>query len=221
MYADDSVIIAPSPSALQQLIYIFEMYAKDNEISFNTKKTVCMSVISSKCKGISVPRIHLNNSVLSWVESQKYLGVLLRSDLNDCNDMRRQLRAIYGKGNILLRKFKKCTESVKINLFKAYCSNLYCCQLWCHYSKDIYKDVKVSYNNVFRYMFNLRKREHVSCHFVKANVNTFNELIRKSIFSFKQRLDGSTNSVICAIINSQFFIFESKLYSCWKSRLYM
>ena len=62
----------------------------------------CMSVLSSKCKGISIPRIYLDNNVLSWVESQKYLGVLLRSDLNDFNDMRRQLRAIYGKGNLYI-----------------------------------------------------------------------------------------------------------------------
>ena len=47
MYADDSVIIVPSPSALQHLNYICEMYAKDNEISYNPKQNVCMSVLSS------------------------------------------------------------------------------------------------------------------------------------------------------------------------------
>ena len=63
------------------------MYAKHNEITYNPKTTVCMSVRSSICKGISIPRIYLNTGVLCWVESQKYLCVLLRSDLNDFNDM--------------------------------------------------------------------------------------------------------------------------------------
>ena len=43
-YADDSVLIAPSPMALKQLIDICEKYSKDNEIIYNASKTVCMYI---------------------------------------------------------------------------------------------------------------------------------------------------------------------------------
>ena len=43
-YADDSVLLAPSPMALKQLIDICEKYSKDYEIAYNTTKTVCMFI---------------------------------------------------------------------------------------------------------------------------------------------------------------------------------
>jgi hypothetical protein len=39
-YADDSVLIAPSPTALQNLISVCQEYAMDNDIKYNTLKTV-------------------------------------------------------------------------------------------------------------------------------------------------------------------------------------
>ena len=38
-YADDSCIMAPSPSGLQQLLNIWQEYARENTIIFNESKT--------------------------------------------------------------------------------------------------------------------------------------------------------------------------------------
>ena len=43
-YADDSVLLAPSPVALNQLLDICEKYSQDFEITYNTTKTVCMVI---------------------------------------------------------------------------------------------------------------------------------------------------------------------------------
>jgi len=40
MYADDTVLIAPSPVALQKLINCCLNFAKNNDMLFNTKKSV-------------------------------------------------------------------------------------------------------------------------------------------------------------------------------------
>ena len=42
MYADDTVLIAPSISILQHLILVCEKYASTSEIVFNVKKTLCV-----------------------------------------------------------------------------------------------------------------------------------------------------------------------------------
>ena len=42
IYADDTVLLAPSPSGLQKLLDVCETFAKENELVYNTKKTVCM-----------------------------------------------------------------------------------------------------------------------------------------------------------------------------------
>ena len=70
-YADDSVLLAPSPSALQTLISICELYAKENELVFNEQKTVCMSVLPRSMKNIHVPDMFVNDKKLRRLEEQK------------------------------------------------------------------------------------------------------------------------------------------------------
>ena len=221
MYADDSVVLAPSPFALQRLLCICEQYAQNNEITYNVKKTVCMNVMSKLCKNIKVPSVQLYGSALKWVESHKYLGVILQNNMCDGADMRRQCRAIYAKGNLLLRKFRKCSDSVKTKLFNAYCTNLYCCHLWSNYSSRMYRDVKVAYNNTFRHLFKLPRREHVSVHYVNLNVKSFDEIVRKLIYNFKARVEGSQNYILKAIVSSVFFTYTSKIHLKWRSSIHV
>ena len=44
MYADDTVLIAPSPAALQKLINCCSIFANVNDMVFNSKKSVCLFV---------------------------------------------------------------------------------------------------------------------------------------------------------------------------------
>ena len=48
MYADDTVLIASSPAPLQTLINCCSKFEKDNDMMFNTKKSLCMFVKSKK-----------------------------------------------------------------------------------------------------------------------------------------------------------------------------
>jgi hypothetical protein len=54
----------------------------------------------------------------------------MTSDFKDDRDIKRQIRAIYSKGNILISKFRKCSNEIKVQLFKSLCSNVYCSHLW-------------------------------------------------------------------------------------------
>ena len=50
MYADDLVLIAPSVRALQVLLRYCDNFAKDNDVKYNAKKTVCMFVRPKELK---------------------------------------------------------------------------------------------------------------------------------------------------------------------------
>ena len=43
-YADDVVLLAPTPSAMRVLLNIFEEYGKEFSVAFNAVKSVCMQV---------------------------------------------------------------------------------------------------------------------------------------------------------------------------------
>ena len=64
LYADDSCIVASSPSGLQKLIDICSEYATANTIVFNESKTKCVCFKPKCLKNLHVPSIFLNNNEL-------------------------------------------------------------------------------------------------------------------------------------------------------------
>ena len=133
---------------------------------------------------IQVPNFLLNNVLLTRVTKYKYLGHCISDDLSDDDDMARQYRQIYAQGNALLRKFFMCTESVKITLFRSFCTSLYTCELWCQYRSESLRKLCVAYNNVFRFLCREPRNCSASHMFVSRGLPTCNMLIRKSILCF-------------------------------------
>ena len=76
------------------------------------------------------PDICLNGHMLSFVDSYKYLGVIMLSCfMDDDDDIKRQVRALYIRGNFLARKFSFCSVDVKLNglsLFVLICTVVIC-----------------------------------------------------------------------------------------------
>jgi hypothetical protein len=138
----------------------------------------------------------------------------------DHRDIMRQIRATYTRGNILLRKYRKCTDEVKLQLFNSYCTNLYCSQLWCSYSSSVLNRVKVAYNNIFRYLLKIRGPCSMSHIYMELNVDAFKVLIRKAITKFYQRLQCSENSIISVLVNSTFFLMSSQMFKTWSSLIF-
>ena len=87
VYADDMVILAPSPRALQQLLNICNDYAIKYDISYNVKKTKCMCVRPKLFKDITVPEILLGSTSIDFVTKYTYLGVEINSSFCDNDDI--------------------------------------------------------------------------------------------------------------------------------------
>ena len=82
MYADDTVLIAPSYAALQKLIDCCCNFAVDNNIIFNSEKTVCMYLNSKRYKHLVKPSFYLNGAPICYVDKEKYLGFIGRVACN-------------------------------------------------------------------------------------------------------------------------------------------
>jgi len=110
-YADDIVLLSPSWRGLQKLLNIIEKAAAAVEMSFNTNKTVCMvanpydrSRYVSQC----FPQLTLANCKLSYVSQFKYLGHIIEHTFCDDSDVNRELRNLFAKVNVLIRRFSYC-----------------------------------------------------------------------------------------------------------------
>ena len=220
MYADDAVICAPSPTALQCLLNICEEFAQEFSIKYNLKKTVCMSIKPKIYRNnLYVPSFTLCGHTLKFVDKYNYLGAVISSDCTDDKDLLRQLRGIYARGNMLVKRFGSCTDEVKIQLFKSYCSNLYAAHLWCNYKKRSHEKIRVAFNNVVRSLMGIKRGDSISLFFVNNNFDSFAMILRKCIFNFRNRVLESKNLTIDVIVNSRYF-YTCSITKRWTELLY-
>ena len=167
MYADDLVLIAPSVRALQVLLSYCDSFAKDNDVKYNAKKTVCMFVRPKELKSDFVPCVELSGFKLKCVPTHKYLGFHIATDRRDDRSIRQQCRNMYSRGNTIIRNFKHCSDAVKCQLFKSFCTSFYCASLWSSYTIESLRHLKVAYNRIFRILMGLHHRARMSENFIK------------------------------------------------------
>ncbi len=218
-YADDYVLLAPSPTALQSLIDVAVDYFTKNKLVISVKKTKCMSIKSRNDKNIYVPKFYIDENVIPVTKEFSYLGYVLSSDFSDDGAILKEVKGIYSRGNMCIRKFRSCTDDVKKKLFMAYCASFYCCSLWCVFKQETTNRLHVAHNNIFRMMFNLPRRCSVSQNFMMKGIPNMIIIRRKLIFSFYNRILKSDNSLVSAIRDSVYFSF-SPLVSFWMQTLF-
>ena len=92
-------------------------------MSCNTDKTVCM-VFQPVCKKKTIardfPPLSIGDTELKFVTEFKHLGHMINNDFNDNDDIKREIRNLFMRTNILKRLNAKCSANVKRSLFVAY-----------------------------------------------------------------------------------------------------
>ena len=192
-YADDMVLLSPSVRGLRALIMACEEYATDHNMVYNPKK--CQFVVFGG-KQLPTPRFLIGGGLIQRVTSVKYLGVILQEDEKDDEDIRRQLRSMCIRANMLSRKFSRCSSTVKDLLFRSHCQSMYCAHLWLRYNKCTIRSLQVCYNNSYRLLHHLRRDCSASGMFFCARLNSFRSMVKFRIAGFRERLKTSRNEVL-------------------------
>ena len=117
-YADDMVLITPSVRFMQKLLDVCAVFAIDNDIRYNTSKSVCMVIWPKKMCFVFVPSFYLCGVKLNFVDNYCYLGHIISNDLSGDKDIKRIIRNLYATGNMIIRKFIICNEQIKIFCLK-------------------------------------------------------------------------------------------------------
>ena len=214
------VLLAPSAHPLQLLLNHCDTYATSHDIIYNTKKSVCMCIKPKQLKSTNDHVFELSGKNLKHVASHKYLGVNLTADRKDDTDIQQQCRNIYSRGNLLIRNFKNCNTEVKCHLFKTFCSNIYCSALWCNFTAESMRRLKVAYNRIFRILMCLEHRTSMSANFIARDMDPFVVILRKAIASFRKRVYNSDNILIRTVVDSGFFTF-CRLSRRWNEALFV
>ena len=219
MYADDTVLVAPSPNSLQKLLEECNNYVIEHSLVFNIKKTKCMMICPGSFKNLIFPDLFVNGKLIQKVDEEKYLGYYITNNCSDDKSMCSAIRGLYTRGNMLNRNFRNCNFQVKCKLFDSFCSSFYGCALWRNYKQSTITRVNTSYNKVFRYLMKLERRVSMSQTFVSCRIPNFPVLRRRLFLSLYKRVCLSHNSLVAAIVNSVHFI-NSNTYKCWHLNLF-
>ena len=131
------------------------------------------------------------------------------------DDVLRQTISLYARANKIIRSFSCASLSVKLALFKAYCTPIYGCQLWSRLVKYSNRKLQVAYNDAFRQLLCEPRRCSASMLFVYNNVPSFDAVVRKLVYSFWCSLCKSDNMLIQAVLSSDIY-FQSSLFQRWR-----
>jgi len=149
LFADDAVVFAPSVKGLQLLLDICSKFAVFHQVVFNVVKSQCL-IVKSKNVVLNCPSFQLCGTTLPYTDSYKYLGHIVNSSLSDDADIIKQTRSLYARANMIIRKFSSASLNTKLMLFRAYCTLMYGCQLWCSMYQYSFNKLRVAYNDAFR-----------------------------------------------------------------------
>ena len=132
-----------------------------------------------------------------------FFFMLCENKKDDC-DMLRQLRTLYAKSIKIICTFSHCTIDVKLLSIKSYCIFFACGYMWSDYKKTTYSKLLVafSFNNVYRRVLRLSYRSIATTMYTTHNINNMEALLRRSIYSFIERLMDSSNMIINTFMSS-------------------
>lgn len=195
-YADDMVLLGPSVGSVRKLLHICEVYAAEHGLKYNPKKSEVLIFKSGSIKPSYVPPIILNGVALQVVSRFKYLGHVVTEDLHDDEDIERERRALAVRGNMIARRFARCSREVKVTLFKAFCQSFYSSSLWVNHTRRAASVLRVQYNDIFRVLMRLPRWCSASLMFAEAHTDDFHAVIRKKVASLRQRVHASRNSIL-------------------------
>ena len=198
-YADDLVLCAPSWLALQQLLNVLSVHIKDINMTCNVNKSVCMVFEPQDRKKVVAKHFssfQIDGTKLKFVDKFKYLDHVLKYDMSDDDDMLREVRNMFYRSNILVRKFAKCSRHVKLMLFKSYCINLYGIALWKDYKASSLLTIKSCYHRCIKIFFGFDRHYSVTNMLLELGLPSFNTILANNIALLDLAKSNCNNTMV-------------------------
>jgi endonuclease/exonuclease/phosphatase family metal-dependent hydrolase len=162
-YADDIVLLAPTPSAMRKMLSVCDAYAVDYDIVFNADKSKFLVIPSNSRRRIYSDmcqcRFFIGGNSIENVNQYTHLGHIITSSQSDTEDITHRRNCFVGQVNNVLCFFNKLDVLVKLKLFKSFCSSMFGSELWA-LDDDSIDIFCVAWRKALRRIFNLPYNTH-------------------------------------------------------------
>lgn len=195
-YADDIVLISPTPMGMRKLLLTCDKYANEFDILFNASKSKFLVCIPGKLRNILSNLkgciFFIGGRCIENVTAYSHLGHIINCKFDDKDDILQRKNHFIGQANNVFCFFKSLDMQVKIRLFKSYCSSCYGSELW-SLEDNIIQDFCCSWRSALRRLLNLPCNTH--CFLLPLltdSLPVFDEICKRSV------------RFICSCLNSQY-----------------
>jgi len=107
------------------------------------------------------------------------------------SDVNRELKNLYARVNVLIRRFSYCSTQVKLRLFKSYCLCYYDVALWENYHVSAVNKLASAHVKFLNLFFGFAKYSSVSAMLIQLNLLSFNTVLHNARVRFYNRLSQS------------------------------
>ena len=201
-YADDIVLLAPTPSAIRMLLKVCDEYAQEYSIIFNGKKSKCMffpGLGNAGLTGCSLPSLNVGGYDIEYVDSWTHLGHILSSDSCDKKDIEHRRIQTVKQINDVLCCFGKLDAIIKLKLLYSFCSSMYGSELW-DMSCSAIASFGVSWRRALKNVWKLPMNTHTSLLYALCGVRPFEVDLKLRACKFAFKCLNSDNLLVRSVI---------------------
>ena len=200
-FADDMTILSPSRHGLQKLIDLSANFCRQHCLDFNVKKSKIM-VFGKEMKNLSFAPVHLNDSVIDYVDEFKYLGVTLVSGKALSFSVKSDLRSFYRATNSIFSNSICSNEQILMRLLYANCVPIlsYACAVKEYNCRDM-SSCNTAINHEIRKIFSYARSESIRHLRQLFNYGSIYEIFANARNKFLKAAKSSSNSVIAHLAN--------------------
>lgn len=198
MYADDVQLYLSSNvtdlnSCIESInvdLNNISIWASKNGLCLNPNKSKSM-LFSRRKTALSFENpIELNNSRIEFVQTAVNLGITFNSQLSWTNHINTTVGKVYGMLRNLWAVQTSTPYHIRMLLAKTYLIPvlLYGCELYQNCDSTDYQRLKVTYNNIARYIFNRKRNERISSYSYQIFNMPFDNVLKYKSILFLHKL---------------------------------
>jgi hypothetical protein len=194
-YADDILLLAPTPRALRRMLSICENFAAEYNVTFNCNKSKSINMHAHKYirTGKSDPTFAINGKTIENVDTWSHLGHLFNASVTDDDDIMARRKSFVGQANSFFCYFSMLTAPLRKMLFKVYCGSHYGCELWDLTSNKL-EEYCIAWRKSIRKIWCLPyTTSRVNVSLLAGSVPIFDEICRRSTNFIHSCLNSSAN----------------------------
>ena len=198
MYADDVQLHLSSPAnstkeAIDNLncdLKSIHLWASENSLCLNPRKSKCLLIHKKTTEPVLENEILINNEKIEVVKSAKNLGILFNNSLTWTNHVNSLVMRIYIKLRTLWSVQYFTPVRIRVLLAKSYLipSLTYGCELFSSCDSLSRRKLEVLYNNIVRYVYGLKRVDHVSAYSKLLYGVSFDNLLKIRTTTFLHKI---------------------------------